>query len=308
MSFKKRLKAGFTVLFFVSSCLIFAQESKTNLVNLSYDSLNVLFEEVLFQKPDSAIYLANIFIKKAESEKDELRQIEALNMMWIPYILMNKKDIAEEKLDIALEKSIKLKDKKSILITYSALAGTYLEQNRKVDSYKTLIKALDLADDLEDFQLEGRLINNLGVLNLKVKNYELAEKQFEEMTVFLEANPDLAYPKGVLELNKGEVQFGLKEYHDAIAYFNQAKKIFTEENKRTNYLVAMTFESDVYKELGKVDKAISLLEEAIAESEELNHVHDQASNLLKLAELYICLLYTSPSPRDRTRSRMPSSA
>ena len=25
-------------------------------------------------------------------------------------------------------------------------------------------------------------------------------------------------------------------------------------------------------------------------------------------EAYICLLYTSPSPRDRTRSRMPSSA
>ena len=27
-----------------------------------------------------------------------------------------------------------------------------------------------------------------------------------------------------------------------------------------------------------------------------------------LGWLYICLLYTSPSPRDRTRSRMPSSA
>ena len=25
-------------------------------------------------------------------------------------------------------------------------------------------------------------------------------------------------------------------------------------------------------------------------------------------EIMICLLYTSPSPRDRTRSRMPSSA
>ena len=25
-------------------------------------------------------------------------------------------------------------------------------------------------------------------------------------------------------------------------------------------------------------------------------------------DYYICLLYTSPSPRDRTRSRMPSSA
>ena len=28
----------------------------------------------------------------------------------------------------------------------------------------------------------------------------------------------------------------------------------------------------------------------------------------KLAQLENCLLYTSPSPRDRTRSRMPSSA
>jgi len=29
---------------------------------------------------------------------------------------------------------------------------------------------------------------------------------------------------------------------------------------------------------------------------------------LRIARIYFCLLYTSPSPRDRTRSRMPSSA
>ena len=28
----------------------------------------------------------------------------------------------------------------------------------------------------------------------------------------------------------------------------------------------------------------------------------------KKSKIFICLLYTSPSPRDRTRSRMPSSA
>ena len=32
------------------------------------------------------------------------------------------------------------------------------------------------------------------------------------------------------------------------------------------------------------------------------------ANPYKLAQAQICLLYTSPSPRDRTRSRMPSSA
>ena len=39
----------------------------------------------------------------------------------------------------------------------------------------------------------------------------------------------------------------------------------------------------------------------------------QSTNLIdamswKEFEIYVCLLYTSPSPRDRTRSRMPSSA
>ena len=33
------------------------------------------------------------------------------------------------------------------------------------------------------------------------------------------------------------------------------------------------------------------------------------NNVVKISRrLYTCLLYTSPSPRDRTRSRMPSSA
>ena len=34
----------------------------------------------------------------------------------------------------------------------------------------------------------------------------------------------------------------------------------------------------------------------------------ECTDRLKSKLLYTCLLYTSPSPRDRTRSRMPSSA
>ena len=30
--------------------------------------------------------------------------------------------------------------------------------------------------------------------------------------------------------------------------------------------------------------------------------------VISISNVYFCLLYTSPSPRDRTRSRMPSSA
>ena len=35
---------------------------------------------------------------------------------------------------------------------------------------------------------------------------------------------------------------------------------------------------------------------------------DRIERIDPLINSYICLLYTSPSPRDRTRSRMPSSA
>ena len=37
-------------------------------------------------------------------------------------------------------------------------------------------------------------------------------------------------------------------------------------------------------------------------------VEFDASNVANGVYFYSCLLYTSPSPRDRTRSRMPSSA
>ena len=42
----------------------------------------------------------------------------------------------------------------------------------------------------------------------------------------------------------------------------------------------------------------------------LKNMNDYVFSVLNLnsGERYLCLLYTSPSPRDRTRSRMPSSA
>ena len=40
-----------------------------------------------------------------------------------------------------------------------------------------------------------------------------------------------------------------------------------------------------------------------------SHMHgDQTHGINDLRPFYICLLYTSPSPRDKRQSRMPSSA
>ena len=50
-------------------------------------------------------------------------------------------------------------------------------------------------------------------------------------------------------------------------------------------------------------------EEALNQSERINFENDNIIGSISLKGASIdCLLYTSPSPRDRTRSRMPSSA
>ena len=50
-------------------------------------------------------------------------------------------------------------------------------------------------------------------------------------------------------------------------------------------------------------KTRTLTPEGVAKIEEYFKMQDD-----KIIEPNFCLLYTSPSPRDRTRSRMPSSA
>ena len=40
----------------------------------------------------------------------------------------------------------------------------------------------------------------------------------------------------------------------------------------------------------------------------LDEIAEEYGDKVKIAKLNICLLYTSPSPRDRQKSRMPSSA
>ena len=44
------------------------------------------------------------------------------------------------------------------------------------------------------------------------------------------------------------------------------------------------------------------------ETEVARKIENSVATLQGIKHIYTCLLYTSPSPRDRTRSRMPSSA
>ena len=96
-------------------------------------------------------------------------------------------------------------------------------------------------------------------------------------------------------------------------YDNYRKRTLREKMELTKYA-----EQDMLLKLFPVmddfERAISHLEEATdlnAMKEGLILIYSKLNEVMKqigVSEIEACLLYTSPSPRDRTRSRMPSSA
>ena len=73
------------------------------------------------------------------------------------------------------------------------------------------------------------------------------------------------------------------------------------------------------KQVATEQMKVGLIKETVVDISETNflnvkywisksHFEKGRINWQKVSQEYNCLLYTSPSPRDRTRSRMPSSA
>ena len=53
---------------------------------------------------------------------------------------------------------------------------------------------------------------------------------------------------------------------------------------------------------------VSFTAVSLRDQQNTNKLNDKRIKILEAANIYDCLLYTSPSPRDSCASRMPSSA
>ena len=95
---------------------------------------------------------------------------------------------------------------------------------------------------------------------------------------------------------------------------NEFKQFFP--NNRVEYFVSYY---DYYQPEAYVPRSDTFIEKDATINEEIDRLRHSATSALLLRDdvivvssvscIYgLCLLYTSPSPRDRTRSRMPSSA
>src|SRR5665811_2575217 len=89
---------------------------------------------------------------------------------------------------------------------------------------------------------------------------------------------------------------------------NEFIRVFEEEAEKLGQIDWLT-QGTLYPDV--IESATSSKEAAAAKIKTHHNVGGLPDDItFRLIEplRYLCLLYTSPSPRDRTRSRMPSSA
>ena len=120
--------------------------------------------------------------------------------------------------------------------------------------------------------------------------------------------------QGAFYLHEASQGNELTKYHleASIAYWHTVKSDTPEKWKNILQLFNQLLRFE-YSAIAALNRTYAFFkvngkEAAIMEAEKLNLTNNHFYFTL-LGELYSgCLLYTSPSPRDRTRSRMPSSA
>ena len=141
-------------------------------------------------------------------------------------------------------------------------------------------------------------LNTVGLINIQFAIVN-------DMVYIIEANPRASRT----------VPFISKAYKEP--YVNYATKVMLGEKKLKDFkfnpqskgyaikepVFSFSKFPNVNKQLGPEMKSTG---ESILFIDNLQD--DQFYELYSRRKMYFCLLYTSPSPRDRTRSRMPSSA
>ena len=80
---------------------------------------------------------------------------------------------------------------------------------------------------------------------------------------------------------------------------------------KNNHILSIAFAVFISAIIGKTSIAQDMFKDNFSNNEQWRYIADDVMGGVSTGNVeysIICLLYTSPSPRDRTRSRMPSSA
>ena len=141
--------------------------------------------------------------------------------------------------------------------------------------------------------------DNIIILRSDISTESDIDAQFDNPTYISSVKEELCIltinneePQIILDIDDGDPDniFGLVDDTDFVEFCNKE----TIENQNVSYNICCGKEMS-YNDIGKIECSICNMTKVVHGDYLVDHVN-------------ICLLYTSPSPRDGLLSRMPSSA
>ena len=116
-------------------------------------------------------------------------------------------------------------------------------------------------------------------------------------------------------VQQGKSLYDAGQFAQAVKLLQQAAEDFKANRDELSQAMTLSNLSLAYQQLGQWEQAnqviaqsLNLLQSKQNTNNSLERSHILAQSLDVQGKLQFCLLYTSPSPRDRQKSRMPSSA
>ena len=184
--------------------------------------------------------------------------------------------------------------------------------------YRTLAEALTyrVSDILEYADFKDEFANQIGKYNVGILN-SINDLYIYDFGIFIEVSPD-EEEKAQLEqniqmaLSKGDINLedaiDIRELRN-LKLANQLLKVKRIKKQERDEKMEMQKQSITAQQQIKSQQlaAQTAMQKIQAESQAKMQIK-QAEIAFEIEKMNNCLLYTSPSPRDRTRSRMPSSA
>lgn len=143
----------------------------------------------------------------------------------------------------------------------------------------------------EKYNLDYRKARNLylrAIISMSQKEMGLAQQYFlAANAIFIKLNHQEEVVKTYLKL--GAITLNLNAYHSSCSYFQQAEKVFQDNNIGDDFLLGQIyyFTALIYFRLDNMDKSINYSYLAKEKFEEINNKKEYAKTLLLLSKEYI---------------------
>ena len=195
-----------------------------------FDALDEYYDLYVHVIPDSVLSSLNFYYDLALEKKAERQIYRALLRQGNIYRNQNKKEEAISKYILAKNVAQNMNNSQLEAIVIGNFGNIHLDKGEYFEAIKLYNEAKDIFVKENDYDGEGRMLNGMGSINSKIGNYDLALTHYNKALIAYNKSDKSYLNIAVISMNVGLIHFYKKSFIKAENVFNDAIKIIHPKN------------------------------------------------------------------------------